>query len=225
MQLFYKPLDILFDFDKHDVIEFVIEDKDYFTKALFDLYEAFENTEGSWICSKNDCIQTFDKNVYAVNDFYFMPNPSKSRTVTTALLKQITVLAESPEHIEQCQELVASVERYGLSLVEELGYDFEISIEEGFGVTSLIKAMGYKIYLNSDDLVARTIEFCDVLNTLIGINMFILVNVSQLMGASNVQSLVKELQYHGYKALLLGSSPCDSAVPTRIIVDENLVVL
>jgi CRISPR type II-A-associated protein Csn2 len=225
MQLLYKPLDILFDFDKHDVIEFVVEGKDYFTKVLFDLYEAFENAEGSWLCSKNNRTQTLDKNVYAVNDFYFMPNPSKSRTVTAALLKQITSLAESPEYIEQGQELTASIERYGLSLLEELGFGFEISTEEGFGVASLLKAMGYKIYLSSDDLVVRTIEFCDVLNTLLGINMFILVNISQFMGASNLQSLVKELQYHGHKALLLGSSPCDGVVSKRVIVDEDLAVL
>lgn len=141
------------------------------------------------------------------------------------MIKQITALAESPEHIEQGRELAALVERYGLSLLEELGYDFDVSVDEGFGAVSLIKAMGFKIYLDSDDLVARTIEFCDVLNVLIGINMFILVNISQFMGASNLQSLIKELQYHGYKALLLGSSSCDITIPARVIVDENLAVL
>jgi hypothetical protein len=87
MQLLYRPLDILFDFDRDDVIEFVVEDKDYFTKVLFDLYEAFENPEGSWLCSRDHRVQVLDKNVYAVNDFYFMPNPSKSRTVTATLMR------------------------------------------------------------------------------------------------------------------------------------------
>jgi CRISPR type II-A-associated protein Csn2 len=213
------------DFNEHQVIELVIESRDYFAKTLFDLYESFEVTEGQWIASLDNKVVTLDKNIYAINDYYFMLNPSKSRTVTTALNKQVTSLAQSPEYIERSQELVAAVQKYGLTLVEDVGFNFEVSTAEDFDVAALIKALGLSIFLNSDDLVARIIEFCDVLQTLTGINHFVLVNLPTLMGESNLNSLVNELIYHDHRALLLSSVQAQCDVPMRIIVNEDLAVL
>jgi CRISPR type II-A-associated protein Csn2 len=226
MKLCYKPLDLVLDLDTSAVIELVIENRDYFATTLFDLYEAFEFSEGKWIASINDKTVTLDKNLYVINDYYFMLNPSKSRTVTTALVKQMTALAQSAEHMEQGQELVANVERFSLGLVDELGYGFEVSTDESFDIAALIKALGLRIFLNTDDLVARTIEFCDVLQTLTSINHFVLANAPALMGAQRLESLVRELEYHDHKALLLSSIPTGLSMPIqKIIVSEDLAVL
>jgi CRISPR type II-A-associated protein Csn2 len=168
---------------------------------------------------------SLDKNAYAINDYYFMLNPSKSRTVTAALLKQVTAVAEDAEHIESSQELASRVEQYAFTLMDDLAYDFEVSSDEGFSIGALMKAIGFKIFLNSEDLVSRTIEFLDVLTTLANIKLFVLVNISQFMGAENLKALLKEAQYHNHKLLLLNSTGVDCDVPHRVIVDPDLAVL
>jgi CRISPR type II-A-associated protein Csn2 len=225
LKLLYEPLDIMLDFDQHDIVELTLEDRDYFAKVLFELYEAFEGGESPWVLSRNDSAISLDKNAYAINDYYFMLNPSKSRTVTSALIKQITSVAEDPDHLEQSQELASKIERYALTLIDDLSYDFEVSTDEAFGVNALIKALGLKIFLNTEDLVTRTVEFLDVLQTLSGINLFILVSISQFMGTDNLKELLKEARYHGHKLLLLDSTVAGCEVPHRVLVDVNLAVL
>jgi CRISPR type II-A-associated protein Csn2 len=218
-------LDILVDFDEHPIVEMVVEDPDYFAKTLFDLYEAFDAAEGQWVASIDAKPATLDKNLYTINDYYFMLNPSKSRTVSNALFKQVVACAQNADHIERTQELLALVEQYGLGLVEELGFDFEVSTDESFDVSALIKALGLRIFLNTENLVARTIEFCDVLQALTGINHFVLVNVAALMGVDNLAALIREMGYHDHRALLLSSVQAPCSVPQRIIVSEDLAVL
>ena len=224
MRLLYEPLNIELDFLKDRIIELVIEDKDYFSQVIFELYDSAGGFGEKWIASLDNAPISFRKHI-SIIDNLFLFDPGKSRPIQTALTKYILSVAKNPDYIERGEELVSRVEQFGLELVDELGFNFEVSSDGIAEIDALIKALNLRPFVESDLLIEKVLASFDVLSSLTDASLFVTINLEQFMELETMTSFLKELSYRDYKLLLLTSDQSDCAMDKRIIVDKGQLVI
>ena len=157
-------------------------------------------------------------------------NPVKldfnSRTAMTALLKMLVKASVSEDFYMPTNSIKANIVKYLDDLVNAENFEFEVSTED-FLIDALAKAANIHIVGDQDDFVELLTDYMSMMTELVGVKLFIFVNLRGILLEEEFQRLVHNVKNHQLSLLLI--EECDrgkaEGIFRRILIDKDLCEL
>lgn len=137
------------------------------------------------------------------------------------ILKKLYSELEEDVNSEEMYPRKVEMESVIINIMDDLIYRSRFSLTVGdLNYQTLFRACSVEFDYDHSSLVERLIEYMEVASELLGIKLFVIVNLDSFLSAEELNELKKYLCYNGIKVLALQNN-----ISRRVDSNENLRIL
>lgn len=218
MKLIYGDVGHIFCFRGGYVNELVVENRGLFLKMVNDLSMQADGARGGFLLSLSDKPVEFSK--YADVTVQLAPFQVNRKGLLTKLYATLEQKALQAEHYLKTRELLGEIERFLLSLSEDL--PFGISSQK-LSVGAILKAIAPEIEVGEQSALERIFTYMGLVRELDRDRLFVMVNMRTYFSDDDMACFVESACLHDFKVLLLESVAFPKLKNTqRYTVDADL---
>ena len=218
MKLIYGDMEHVLCFRGGYVNELVIENRKMFFDMVSDITQQAEGAHGECVLSISDKPMEFSR--YADVTVQFAPFQLNRKSLLTKLCASLEQKALLAENYIKTGELLGEMERFILSLAEEL--PFEVDCQK-LAIGPIIKAISLEIEESEKNAIEKVFAYMELVRELDRDRLFIMVNMRTYFSDEDMECFVESACLHDFKVLLLESSSYPILKNTkRYTVDTDL---
>ena len=172
------------------------------------------------------CFSKEGKTLNIQNDLDVIFNPMElnfsNRRTTAALLKILGRTAVSEDFYLRTAEVKAQLVRYLNELTDANQFTFEVVVDDDFSAEDLAKAVKMRIVGNEEDYVETLVDYMSMLTELVGIQLFVVLNLRLLLADDELLHLRHALDNHQLNVLLIEARDNGALEGvSRLLVDRD----
>ena len=198
MKFIYGERELTLEFRENEVQVITIENREYFSTFLQNLYNQSQGSDGNIILSEGEKILSLNKVAEIVwNPFSVDINNKK---ILSKLFQELKTVSMEDQYAEIC-ELNTKVVHYLDDLNLKIPYPIQFRLE--LDVLDLYKIYGVKLDTEEIDMFERLLEYVKVLKSLCGVGLLVFVNVKNYLSEMQIKELYKTAFYYKMNLLLV----------------------
>lgn len=198
MKFIYGERELTLEFRENEVQVITIENREYFSAFLQNLYNQSQGSEGDIILSEGEKILSLNKVAEIVwNPFSVDINNKK---ILGKLFQKLKTVSMEEQYAEIC-ELNAKVVHYLDDLNLKMPYPIQFRLE--LDVLDLYKIYGVQLDTEEIDMFERLLEYVKVLKSLCGVRLLVFINVKNYLSEMQIKELYKATFYYKINLLLV----------------------
>lgn len=185
------------------------------------IYEQTNGNEGLIIISEEGKKNNLSKKADFINRY--IPFESSNKKLLGKLSSLLEEEALLPENYQNSMTVLAEVEKLLTGLADALICNVEFT---GVNISNLIKSSGLTIVDDAENILERVFNYIQLEQELLGIDLFILSNLSTVTTPIDIQRFIDTVIDHKYYVLLVENRDVieyNNAVKT--IVDSDLCLI
>ena len=218
MKLVYKNMEHILRFGEGYVNELVIENKKMFFDMVSCIVDQSEGERGDFVLSIADKPVEFSR--YADVTVQFAPFQLNRKNLLTKLCALLEQNALAAENFVKTGELLGEIERYILSLAEDLPLEIDC---KKLSIGPIIKAISPEIEDGDKSALEKIFAYMELVRELYRDRLFIMINMRTYFSDEEMERFVESICLHDFKLLLLESSSYSLLKSTkRYTVDSDL---
>ena len=194
-----------------DVVEWIIESPELFTKYLSELCSQVNGSEGLFVLSEEDKELSISKVVELITNPLTIDINDKK--ILAKIYNELQSLANDETMYLRTKEIVSSLQEYFYEL--EHNYETTLLIDEDVELPALFKVLGAKIESDSLDYFERLIQYIKIQNVILNKKLIILVNIRSFLSNKQLEQLFLFLRHNEIKLLLYESMQRDFTEATK----------
>lgn len=201
--------------DGIDFAEWIIESPESFSGYVLELSTQIDGNEGQFVLSdKNKELDLAKKAELIFNPFTVDIN---ERKILNKLYMELSDLSKEEEMYIKTVELLRHLQEYMLELEQCTEYILEFDQETE--MSALLKAVNIHYETRDMDFMERLVQYMKVLAVVVGIKVFMFVNLRSYLTDHQMQEVMKEMKYQNIKGLFIESQQrsCMEGVKQYII--------
>lgn len=201
--------------DGIDFVEWIIESPESFSGYVLELSTQIDGNEGQFVLSdKNKELDLAKKAELIFNPFTVDIN---ERKILNKLYMELSDLSKEEEMYIKTVELLRHLQEYMLELEQCTEYILEFDQETD--MSALLKAVNIHYETRDMDFMERLVQYMKVLAVVVGIKVFMFVNLRSYLTDHQMQEVMKEMKYQNIKGLFIESQQrsCMEGVKQYII--------
>ena len=187
MKIINKNWQRKIEIEDNIIYTLVFENKKYYRENIIELINQHKGNEGSFILSNDNKEISFDKNSYIITDIFNIDINNKKvlSKIYSSLLKEIV------EDISSYNELSTNIRVY----FEKLIFNSSLEIDQGeeIDMSSLLKLGDFKIHVENDDILEKSVKFLKVLSELCGYKIIFVVGLHTVFMQEEIIEIYKEV--------------------------------
>ena len=198
-----------------DFTEWIIESPESFSGYVLELSTQIDGNEGQFVLSdKNKELDLAKKAELIFNPFTVDIN---ERKILNKLYMELSDLSKEEEMYIKTVELLRHLQEYMLELEQCTEYILEFDQETD--MSALLKAVNIHYETRDMDFMERLVQYMKVLAVVVGIKVFMFVNLRSYLTDHQMQEVMKEMKYQNIKGLFIESQQrsCMEGVKQYII--------
>lgn len=201
--------------DGIDFAEWIIESPESFSGYVLELSTQIDGNEGQFVLSdKNKELDLAKKAELIFNPFTVDIN---ERKILNKLYMELSDLSKEEEMYIKTVELLRHLQEYMLELEQCTEYILEFDQETD--MSALLKAVNIHYETRDMYFLERLVQYMKVLAAVVGIKVFMFVNLRSYLTDHQMQEVIKEMKYQNIKGLFIESQQrsCMEGVKQYII--------
>ena len=201
--------------DGIDFAEWIIEAPESFSGYVLELSTQIDGNEGQFVLSdKNKELDLAKKAELIFNPFTVDIN---ERKILNKLYMELSDLSKEEQMYIKTVELLRHLQEYMLELEQCTEYILEFDQETD--MSALLKAVNIHYETRDMDFMERLVQYMKVLAVVVGIKVFMFVNLRSYLTDHQMQEVMKEMKYQNIKGLFIESQQrsCMEGVKQYII--------
>lgn len=201
--------------DGIDFTEWIIESPENFSGYVLELSTQIDGNEGQFVLSeKNKELDLAKKAELVFNPLTVDIN---ERKILNKLYMELSDLSKGEEMYIKTVELLRHLQEYMLELEQCTEYILEFDQETD--MSALLKAVNIHHETRDMDFLERLVQYMKVLAAVVGIKVFMFVNLRSYLTDHQMQEVIKEMKYQNLKGLFMESQQrsCMEGVKQYII--------
>lgn len=199
----------------------VVENPRLFRDFVQGLYDSVEYGEKQFVLSENGETLKLSESVEIIQSF--VPFNLNSKDLTTALVKKLERISQSPEMVMKTARIVSEIERYVHELSLEISHEVEC---EKATIGSVLKAVGVKFAVEEESLPNLVLGYLRLVRDLLGPRLYVLVNVRSYLSDKELGELLEICQLEKMQVLLVdGVARALLPREERLLIDADLCEL
>ena len=220
MKLVYPEHEIKIYFEEGEIQNLIIENQDYFSRLVFELYNQIKGEDGRFVLSEGDKIKSISKNMHIILSPITISTNEKK--LVTRFYKGITEGVIQEDLMVEYLELKSKL-CYFFEIISEKT-DLPMIYSDDFTGDGLMKLMNTKIENLEGTLVERIVDYIKIYNELMNINIFAFINLKAFLSENDLKKLFQFAGYQKIQMLLIdGKASKTNFENERIyIIDEDL---
>lgn len=218
MKLIYPDYEYVFDFTEGNHFCITIENPISFRNYVFNLLKQTEGEEGKFTLTDGLKEIEINKNISFITDLLrFEPVDKKISNKISQLLKTFIV---NESMYERTADIVAKIENYIISIVEEFPYPVEYDIPEP---ANLLKTLNLRITSEYNSLLSKLCEYMKLLHDICGISIFVLLGAYTFFTKQELELLIEEANLQKHNIFFIESNPPKDHIKgiKNIIIDKD----
>ena len=217
MKLVHSEIDTVFYFESGEILSLVIEDPAYFYHFVNELYRQTCGDDGKFTLSLDDKPIKIDGNLDLLTDFF--PFEINKKTVLTKIVAKLEKQSQQPEFYEQCQQLLAQIEK----LVYDLAFTNDLEVEmPKLTISALLKSIGLCLKEEYHSLAEKLLVYMDLMVACGFAKVFVFVNLRSIIADREMELFAATCCSKEYRVLLLDNREYPKFVPEkRTVIDVD----
>ena len=217
MKFIHKDITNVLTWSENEIPVITIENKHFFNKIVFDLYEHINFGYGESFSMFNDKEQNITKEVKVVLEPFSLSIDNKD---TQQHLNKL-LLNKMKETYHDLDKYLKPIYKFYEETFLEVPLDIEV--DPNFNHKTLSKLFSYAIHEDSETLIEKIYNYINVMVDLNLSNVFILINVKQYLTQEEYSSFINFLLYKKIQILLIeNNSSVIHEVERKLIIDHDL---
>lgn len=200
MKLAMEEWEFQIELTKDYIPTLVIENKVKFRELILDIKNQLIGLKGKLALSKSNKSIPIKKNLELIIDFTAID--LNERKIIKALYEAIVQnILDSEMYVEYL-----ALHSNQLNFLENISFDAvtNIDYEDQVDINAFLKLMNVKVLDESEDIGLKLVEYAKLINQFISdTSCFILVNTKAYFEPTELELIVKQIQYEGVPVLLL----------------------
>lgn len=185
--------------DGIDFTEWIIESPENFSGYVLELSTQIDGNEGQFVLSeKNKELDLAKKAELVFNPLTVDIN---ERKILNKLYMELSDLSKGEEMYIKTVELLRHLQEYMLELEQCTEYILEFDQETD--MSALLKAVNIHHETRDMDFLERLVQYMKVLAAVVGIKVFMFVNLRSYLTDHQMQEVIKEMKYQNLKGLFM----------------------
>ena len=179
--------------------EWIIESPELFSGYLQEIYGQCAKREGRFVLSDGDKEVELTKVVEIITDPFAVD--LNGRKILNRLYTELVDVSRAAEMYTQTLELTQRIQEYILQLEEKTNHIFQFNDE--MDISGLLKMMEVKIEDSDDFFFERLCSYIKNAVNVLGVRLFVFVNLRSYLTDEQMQELIKEVIYQEIQALFI----------------------
>lgn len=198
MKIVYGERELILEFRENEIQVITIENKEYFSDFLQNLYNQSLGMEGKMIISEGEKTLPLSKCAEIIwNPFSVDINNKK---ILGKLYHELKDISSEEQYREIC-ELNSEIVRYLDELSLKVSYPIQFQLE--MDVLDLYKMYGVQLEREGQSMFETLLEYLKIMASLCGMHLIIFVNVKNYLSEIQLQELYKTAFYYKINLLLI----------------------
>lgn len=209
---FFCPI----EFEENAVPVLILEDQKIFRDFVEELKNQFQGKEGGWILSDNGKILKLPQLCSIIIDPYSLDVNQKKMlmSIYSGLEKEVN----TTELITKWNSVLSSLFQITDGILDSV--DYELNYRDNIDIIDFFKFMDIRFYGNPESLVERFIDYCNLNREIMGVQVFILVNIKSYLTDEELNYLYEQAFYKDYYFLLV-----EHSVSSKKSLYEKLIII
>lgn len=198
MKFIYGEWELNLEFRENEVQVVTIENREYFSAFLQNLYNQSQGIDGKIILSEGEKVLSLNKVVEIIwNPFSVDIN---NRKILSKLFQELKTISIEEQYTEIC-ELNSKVINYLDDLNLKIPYPIQFHLD--LDILDLYKVYGVQLDTEGIDMFERLLQYIKVLKTLCGIRLLVFINMKNYLSEKQIKELYKTAFYYKMNLLLV----------------------
>lgn len=223
MKLIHPDFPYRIEFAENQVQTLVLENPKILSNYLAELFLQVDGGDGKWILSEKEKIFSIQKKCQIIIDPFCLD--FNQRKLINTLYERIEKETLSTEILLEWNKLYPNM----MNIVEKMinRFDYNLSYNDDIEIKDFLKLMNLKFEDKSDNLAEKLIDYMCLLNEVIGISLFVFVNIKSYLDEEETKHLFKQAFYKKIQILLIENCvrPLKYAGEKVTIIDKDCCVI
>lgn len=203
------------EFKENVITTLVIENQKCFREYINELIYQIEGNDGNFVLSDNNSEIKMSEKVTIVTDYYSLND--KISSYDSKLQNELKKIVVNDDLFTKGSEVISKI----LNFAEEIGMEIPYTLEfTEPSLQNLIKFLKYRIVLDKNSLPELVLDFMKVSNWLVGLEIFVFVNICSFLTEDEIKILVSESLSLKYNLVFI-----ENIKPTYSIDGEKLIIV
>lgn len=203
------------EFKENVITTLVIENQKCFREYINELIYQIEGNDGNFVLSDNNSEIKMSEKVTIVTDYYSLND--KISSYDSKLQNELKKIVVNDDLFTKGSEVISKI----LNFAEEIGMEIPYTLEfTEPSLQNLIKFLKYRIVLDNNSLPELVLDFMKVSNWLVGLEIFVFVNICSFLTEDEIKILVSESLSLKYNLVFI-----ENIKPTYSIDGEKLIIV
>jgi len=209
------------DWSDKSVNTLVIENPRYFYSVISEMVAQSMGDDGSFMLSEGLETVSFSRTVDVITDLFSI-NLNEKR-FQNGIYRELSEIA-THDTSYQIMELYSRINSEVSELISDFRWD--MSFDELNEITPLFKAVNLVVDEESMTLGEKIITYMELSEQFLNKKLFVIVNMKSCMDERTLNSFFKDVNYRGFKLLLIESKDSESTdYEIKTIIDNDLCQL
>lgn len=203
------------EFKENVFTTLVIENQKCFREYINELIYQIEGNDGNFVLSDNNSEIKMSEKVTIVTDYYSLND--KISNYDSKLQNELKKIVVNDDLFTKGSEVISKI----LNFAEEIGMEIPYTLEfTEPSLQNLLKFLKYRIVLDKNSLPELVLDFMKVSNWLVGLEIFVFVNICSFLTEDEIKILVSESLSLKYNLVFI-----ENIKPTYSIDGEKLIIV
>lgn len=203
------------EFKENVITTLVIENQKCFREYINELIYQIEGNDGNFVLSDNNSEIKMSEKVTIVTDYYSLND--KISSYDSKLQNELKKIVVNDDLFTKGSEVISKI----LNFAEEIGMEIPYTLEfTEPSLQNLIKFLKYRIVLDNNSLPELVLDFMKVSNWLVGLEIFVFVNIHSFLTEGEIKTIVSESLSLKYNLVFI-----ENIKPTYSIDGEKLIIV
>lgn len=221
MKLVYGERELVFEFYENEVQVVTIENEEYLTAFLQNMYQQSHGAEGKLILSADEKILSLSKCAEIIwNPFSIDINNKKILGKLFQELKNISMEEQYTEISEMNSRVVQYLDELNLKSPYSLQFNLDLD------VIDLYKIYGVQLETEGTSIFEKLLEYVKIVESLCGVRLLIFINIKNYLTEIQLNELYKTAFYCKINLLLVEAhqSRCLECENNQLIDQERCLI-
>ncbi|WP_068267947.1 type II-A CRISPR-associated protein Csn2 [Caviibacter abscessus] len=215
MKLSYIGFDFEINFEKHNIIDLVIEKTTLYRQMINELLVNNSGIDTNFLLSDEDKVLQLDLNLFVFHDYFTVDINKKT---INKYYKKLCLISET-EFMHELYELKSKINEYIFNLLQIENLNINFDELENINLFKLINLQ----FNNNGNILENLLDNMKILNNVLGIEIFILTNIQIYFNENEIIEIFKFVLYNNFKVVLLENHKIVSKyIDKTIIIDNDL---
>lgn len=203
------------EFKENVFTTLVIENQKCFREYINELIYQIEGNDGNFVLSDNNSEIKMSEKVTIVTDYYSLND--KISNYDSKLQNELKKIVVNDDLFTKGSEVISKI----LNFAEEIGMEIPYTLEfTEPSLQNLLKFLKYRIVLDKNSLPELVLDFMKVSNWLVGLEIFVFVNIHSFLTEGEIKTIVSESLSLKYNLVFI-----ENIKPTYSIDGEKLIIV